>query len=95
MLFYRIRTEDEMKNVSISLTDQHAAALEAEIASGDYASLSEVVRAALREFFARSPGPDEAQMLDDFQEMQAGLERGDKLLDADEALSEVRRALAE
>ena len=33
-----------MKNVSISLTDHHAAQIELEIASGGYASVSEVIR---------------------------------------------------
>lgn len=84
-----------MKNVSISLTDQHAAALEAEVASGDYASVSEVVRAALRDFLDRAPRPDEAQMLADFEEMQADIAAGAELLDADETLRQIGRALEE
>lgn len=46
-----------MRNISISLTDRHATAIEAELASGDYASVSEVIRAALREFFDRPTVP--------------------------------------
>lgn len=61
-----------MKNVSISLTDRHAAAIEAELASGDYASVSEVVRAALREFFDRAPGPRLHQIDADIARYRAG-----------------------
>lgn len=84
-----------MKNISISLTDQHAAALEAEVASGDYASVSEVVRAALRDFLDRSSRPSDAQMIADHEAMLAGLERGDALLDANETLDAIRAALDE
>ena len=61
-----------MKNVSISLTDQHAAAIEAELASGDYASVSEVVRAALREFLNRPPGPGLRRIDADIARYRAG-----------------------
>ena len=46
-----------MRTLSVELTDQHAAAIEAELATGDYASASEVVRAALRSFFAGDAHP--------------------------------------
>ena len=39
--------------ISISITDEHAALLQEAVGSGDYASLSEVVREALREWRAR------------------------------------------
>ncbi|MGB0679000.1 MAG: ribbon-helix-helix domain-containing protein [Polyangiales bacterium] len=74
-----------MKNVSISLTTQHACAIESELATGDYASVSEVVRAALRAFFDRAPVPSEAQMLADFAEMQRGLAQGETLVDVQTA----------
>ncbi len=61
-----------MKNVSISLTDQHAAAIDAELASGDYASVSEVVRAALRDFLDRPSGPSLKQIDADIARYQAG-----------------------
>jgi hypothetical protein len=40
---------------SISLTDRHAAEIDAMIAGGDYASVSEVIRAALRQFMKLPP----------------------------------------
>ena len=61
-----------MKNISISLTDQHAAAIDAELTSGDYASVSEVVRAALRDFFDRPFGPSLKQIDADIARYQAG-----------------------
>ncbi|RAH96729.1 type II toxin-antitoxin system ParD family antitoxin [Acuticoccus sediminis] len=80
-----------MKNVSISLTDQHAAAIEAELASGDYASVSEVVRAALREFLDRPTGPDLKQIDADIARYRAGA----TLTGADAARRRIRAAIAE
>lgn len=80
-----------MKNVSISLTDQHAAAIEAELASGDYASVSEVVRAALREFLDRPVGPGLEQIDADIARYQAGA----RLADRDEARRRIRAAIPE
>ncbi len=37
-----------MEKISISLTEKHAAAIRARVESGEYASASEVIRAALR-----------------------------------------------
>lgn len=39
--------------ISISITDEHAALLQEAVGSGSYASSSEVVREALREWHAR------------------------------------------
>ena len=39
--------------ISISVTDEHAALLQEAVGSGDYASTSEVIREALREWRAR------------------------------------------
>ena len=39
--------------ISISVTDEHAALLQEAVRSGDYASTSEVIREALREWRAR------------------------------------------
>jgi antitoxin ParD1/3/4 len=39
--------------ISISITDEHAALLQEVVGSGDYASTSEVIREALREWRAR------------------------------------------
>ena len=55
-----------MKNISISLTDQHAAGIDAVLATGDYASVSEVIRAALRDFLNAPFGPGVPRMEQDF-----------------------------
>ena len=83
-----------MRNVSISLTDQHAAAIESEIASGDYASVSEVVRAALREFLARAPGPDVDIVQRDIAAYLASRDEGRALVDAKTARARLRAAVA-
>jgi Arc/MetJ-type ribon-helix-helix transcriptional regulator len=74
-----------MKNVSISLTDAHAAAIEAELATGDYASVSEIVRAALRDFFDDRNGPDRARIEADVAAYRAARARGEPLLSREEA----------
>lgn len=71
-----------MKNISISLTDQHASEIEAQIASGDYASVSEVVRAALRDFLSKPPGPSLEQIDRDIAAYRRDLEAGLPHLDA-------------
>lgn len=79
-----------MKNISISLTDQHASEIEAQIASGDYASVSEVVRAALRQFLSPAPGtPDLAQIDRDIEAYLVARKAGVPLLSP----SDVRASL--
>jgi putative addiction module CopG family antidote len=80
-----------MKNVSISLTDRHASEIDALIATGDYASVSEVIRAALREFMNAPLGPGMAQIEKDIAEYRAGLARGDRLYNLDELRDVLRR----
>ena len=82
-----------MKNVSISLTAQHAAEIEAQIASGDYASVSEVVRAALRAFLARGSAPDAAQIDRDIRNYLAVQDSGEALVPAAPALDDLRARL--
>ncbi len=85
-----------MKNVSISLTDQHAAEIQAEIATGDYASVSEVIRAALRDFMDRPIGPSHAQMEKDYLEYRARLDAGEEvLLTVDEAMDDILKQMRE
>lgn len=74
-----------MKNVSISLTDAHAAAIEAELATGDYASVSEIVRAALRDYFDDRHGPDRARIDADVAAYRAARARGEPLLSRENA----------
>ena len=79
-----------MKNVSISLTDRHAAEIELEIASGDYASVSEVVRAALREFLGRAPAPGPEQVDRDIARYLAERAAGVPLVDVETAEARIR-----
>jgi Arc/MetJ-type ribon-helix-helix transcriptional regulator len=74
-----------MKNVSISLTDAHAAAIEAELATGDYASVSEIVRATLRNFFTERHAPDRARIDADVAAYRVARARGEPLLSREEA----------
>jgi putative addiction module CopG family antidote len=67
-----------MKNISISLTDQHAAEIEAVIATGDYASVSEVIRSALREFLNAPVGPSAKRMEQDFLAYRARVDAGEQ-----------------
>jgi Arc/MetJ-type ribon-helix-helix transcriptional regulator len=84
-----------MKKVSISLTEEHAAFIEAEVAAGDFASISDVIAAALHEFFERpANGPSEEQMLADIDAAEAELAAGGELLDA-EAVHQRLRAIAQ
>lgn len=84
-----------MKNVSISLTDQHAAEIEARVASGDYASVSEVIRAALREFLGRGVTPDMAQIDRDIAAYRALRAAGEPLVPLAAARDALRDALGE
>ena len=79
-----------MKNVSISLTDQQAAQIELEIASGGYASVSEVIRAALREYLDRPPGPSLAQIERDIDAFLAEQAAGAPLHPIDAAFEKIR-----
>ncbi|MEL6520732.1 MAG: type II toxin-antitoxin system ParD family antitoxin [Pseudomonadota bacterium] len=82
-----------MKNVSISLTDQHASEIDAHISSGDYASVSEVVRAALREFLAKTPGPTLDQIDQDIARYRMSLEKDEALISPSDALERLRTAI--
>ncbi len=78
----RLRKDSALKNVSISLTEQHAREIEREIAAGGYASVSEVIRAALREFLIPVHGPDPAQVERDVAAYRAARSAGVPLIEA-------------
>jgi len=80
-----------MKNISVSLTDRHAALIEAAVASGDYASASEVVRTALRELFRADLLPPVDAMVKEIDAMDRELAAGNGLLGVDEVRAEVAR----
>ena len=78
-----------MQNVTISLTDQHAELVEAAVASGDYASASEVVRAALRDHFAADPLPPVDGMVAEIDAMDREIAKGQDLLGLDQLRAEI------
>jgi len=84
-----------MKNVSISLTDAHAAAIEAQLATGDYASVSEIVRAALRDYLEVRHAPDRAQIDADVAAYRAARARGEPLLSREDARRRIATLLDE
>jgi len=79
-----------MKNVSISLTDHHAAQIELEIAAGGYASVSEVIRAALRDYLDRPPGPGLEAIERDIDAFLADEAAGAQGVPRDEAFRRIR-----
>ena len=82
-----------MKNVSISLTEQHASEIEAQVSSGDFASVSEVIRAALRDFLGKAPGPSLDQIDRDIADYRGALTRGEALVSPSDARSRLKSAL--
>jgi antitoxin ParD1/3/4 len=80
-----------MKNISIRLTDQHAALIEAAVASGDYASASEVVRTALRDLFQTDLLPPADAMVAEIDAMDREIAAGQSLLGIDEVRAEIAR----
>lgn len=82
-----------MKNVSISLTDQHASEIDAQVSSGDYASVSEVIRAALRDFLSRAPLPSLEQVDRDIAAYRDAMASGERLIDAASARTRLRNAV--
>ncbi len=83
-----------MKNVSISLTDRHASEIEAQVSSGDYASVSEVIRAALRDFLSKAPHPSLEQVDRDIADYRSAMASGEILVDAASARMRLRNAVA-
>ena len=82
-----------MKNISISLTEQHASEIEAQISSGDFASVSEVVRAALRDFLSKPPGPSLDQIDRDIAAYRSAIDAGEELLDSKSAKKRILSAV--
>ena len=82
-----------MKNISISLTEQHASEIEAQISSGDFASVSEVVRAALRDFLSKPPGPSLDQIDRDIDAYRSAIDAGEELLDSKSAKKRILSAV--
>jgi putative addiction module CopG family antidote len=84
-----------LKNISISLTDQHAAEIQACIASGDFASVSEVIRAALREFLNAPIGPSMEQINKDIREFEAHMAAGGKTYTIEEVRQNILNTIRE
>jgi putative addiction module CopG family antidote len=80
-----------MKNISISVTDQDAALIEAAVSSGDYASASAVVRTALREWFEADLVAPVDAMVAEIDAMDREIAAGHDLLDLDAARAAITR----
>jgi Arc/MetJ-type ribon-helix-helix transcriptional regulator len=81
-----------MKEVRISLSEERLAAIEAEVASGQFASVSDLVDWALAEYFAQSL-PTEEEMVAELTAMREDLATGGRLLDPDDVRQLVRDSL--
>jgi putative addiction module CopG family antidote len=84
-----------LKHLEIDVTDHHAAEIEAAVASGDFASASEVVRAALRAFFGGEPVPAVAEMEAEIDAMDAEIARGESLLSVEDVRAELAHSRRE
>lgn len=80
-----------MKNISVSLTDQHAALIKVAVASGDHASASEVVRTALRELFRADLLPPVDAMVNEIDAMDREMAAGNGLLGLEVVRAEIAR----
>ena len=65
-----------MKEVRISLSEQRLAEVEAEVASGQFASVSDLVDRAFAEYFAHEPMPTEAEMVAELAAMREEVAAG-------------------
>jgi antitoxin ParD1/3/4 len=85
----------KVEKVSIALTEELAEAVRVAVASGDYASSSEVVRAALREW--RDRRERERAEVDRIRRLwQEGIDSGPSRFETiDEIIAEARRRHAE
>jgi Arc/MetJ-type ribon-helix-helix transcriptional regulator len=81
-----------MKEVRISLSEERLAAAEAEVASGQFASISDLVDWALAEYLGQSL-PTEEKMVAELAAMRAEVAEGGRLLDPDEVRQMVRDSL--
>jgi antitoxin ParD1/3/4 len=80
-----------MPTMNVSLTDEMAKYVEAEVASGDYVSASEVVRDALRTLkHAREMEEEELRILR--EEVRLGIEAADRGEFSDRTLDEIYQA---
>jgi Arc/MetJ-type ribon-helix-helix transcriptional regulator len=66
-----------MKTVTIKLSDEHAAALDRAVAEGDFASPSELVRAAIEGYLTAPIDYDRDALARDIAEHQAEKARGE------------------
>jgi Arc/MetJ-type ribon-helix-helix transcriptional regulator len=83
-----------MKEVRIRLSEERLAAIEAEVASGQFASVSDLVDWALAEYFVQGL-PTEEEMVAELAAMRAEIAEGGRLLEPDEVRQLVRDSLAE
>jgi Arc/MetJ-type ribon-helix-helix transcriptional regulator len=81
-----------MKTVSITLSERRAADIDAALASGDYASVSDLVDAALNLFLASNDAPSLERLAADIDEFEERCARGERLIPGDEAFDSILSA---
>jgi Arc/MetJ-type ribon-helix-helix transcriptional regulator len=81
-----------MKTVSITLSERRAADVDAALASGDVASVSDLVEAALDIFLASKQAPDLERLAADIDEFEEGCARGEQPIPGDEAFDGILSA---
>jgi hypothetical protein len=81
-----------VKELRINLRDETAEALEAEVAAGEAASISDLIEAALEAYLF--PGmPSVEEMLADAAEVEAEIAAGGPTYTAEEVLAHIRETL--
>ncbi|CAN5697830.1 hypothetical protein BH23PSE1_BH23PSE1_07860 [soil metagenome] len=78
-----------MKTVSITLSERRAADVDAALACGDYATVSDLVDAALKVFLAPSDGPSLEQIEADIDAFEAGGARGERPIPGEDAFDSI------
>jgi Arc/MetJ-type ribon-helix-helix transcriptional regulator len=78
-----------MKIVSIRLSEERAAAVEAAVATGGYASPDELVEAALDAFLTEGGGPSADALEADIDAFEARRQAGEKPVPVEQAFDEI------
>lgn len=73
-----------MREVRISLSEERLADIEAEVASGQFESVAEVIERAVAAYLQPAELPSEAEMIAEFEAMRRDVADGVRLLDPDE-----------
>ncbi|HRO10601.1 MAG TPA: hypothetical protein PK452_03645 [Amaricoccus sp.] len=84
-----------MKEVRISLSEERFAEIEAEVSSGQFASVSELIEWAVATYLDPLGLPSDAEMVAEHDAMRREIEAGADLLDPEEVRQMIRDSLEE